>query len=166
MKIKDLPSVEIQTIFERISKISLEIFVKNPLLPELFVTTLTAQHHPACYPTDPIKTLAFFRNAFASCPAKELPPAPKNSTLLGVVTPHIDFRVSLPAYAAAFRPLLDEPLAETYLILGVGHRSRLDWNFDRRDYATPPGTRDLRYRPGRRACGRGRSHASFFPGCP
>ena len=43
------------------------------------------------------------------------------------------------AYAAAFRPLLDEPLADTYLILGVGHRSRLEWNLDRRDYITPLG---------------------------
>jgi MEMO1 family protein len=58
---------------------------------------------------------------------------------LGVVTPHIDFRVSLRAYAAAFRPLLEVPLADTYVILGVGHRSHLEWNFDRRDYTTPLG---------------------------
>jgi len=61
-------------------------------------------------------------------------------SLIGIVTPHIDFRVSLPAYAAAFQPLLAEPLADTYLILGVGHRSRLEWNFDHRDYVTPLGT--------------------------
>ena len=61
------------------------------------------------------------------------------ANLAGVIAPHIDFRVSLAAHAAAFRPLLDEPLAEHYLILGVGHRSPLEWNFDRRDYATPLG---------------------------
>jgi len=103
------------------------------------VTALSARHHPDCYPSDPVQTLAFFRNAFASHPADELPAAPKKSSLLGVVTPHIDFRVSLPAYAAAFRPLMETPLAETYLILGVGHRSHLEWNFDRRDYVTPLG---------------------------
>ncbi len=61
------------------------------------------------------------------------------TSLAGIVTPHIDFRVSLESYATAFRPLLDEPLADTYLILGVGHRSRLEWNLDRRDYLTPLG---------------------------
>jgi AmmeMemoRadiSam system protein B len=101
------------------------------------VTTLTAQHHPTCYPSDGTKALDFFRDALALEP--KIPPAPKGSRLAGVIAPHIDFRVSLPAYAAAFRPLLDEPLAENYLILGVGHRSRLEWNLDRRDYTTPLG---------------------------
>src|ERR1017187_7549225 len=95
------------------------------------VTALSARHHPDCYPSDPVETLAFFRNALASCPARDLPPAPPKCSLLGVVTPHIDFRVSLRAYAAAFRPLLETPLADAYIILGVGHRSHLEWNFDR-----------------------------------
>jgi len=103
------------------------------------VPALSAQHHPDCYPSDPARTLAFFRKAFATCPAHELPAAPRKSSLLGVVTPHIDFRVSLRAYAAAFRPLLETPLADAYIILGVGHRSHLEWNFDRRDYVTPLG---------------------------
>jgi hypothetical protein len=101
------------------------------------VTTLTAQHHPTCYPSDSDKALQFFRHAFALGP--DIPPAPRGRKLAGIVAPHIDFRVSLPAYAAAFRPLLDEPLAENYLILGVGHRSRLEWNLDRRDHVTPLG---------------------------
>ena len=83
--------------------------------------------------------MAFFKDALACVPDEKLPPAPKGSSLAGIVTPHIDFRVSLPSYSAAFRPLLDAPLANTYLILGVGHRSRLEWNFDRRDYQTPLG---------------------------
>jgi len=107
------------------------------LKPE--VPALSAQHHPACYPSDPAKALAFFRNAFGTLAADELPPAPAKSSLLGVVTPHIDFRVSLRAYAAAFQPLLAVPLADIYIILGVGHRSHLEWNFDHRDYHTPLG---------------------------
>jgi predicted class III extradiol MEMO1 family dioxygenase len=103
------------------------------------VTALPAQHHPDCYPSDPQQALAFFRDAFTTFPAAKLPPAPKGTALTGIVTPHIDFRVSLPAYSAAFQPLLGEPLPEVYLILGVGHRSRLEWNFDRRDYVTPLG---------------------------
>jgi predicted class III extradiol MEMO1 family dioxygenase len=103
------------------------------------VSDLTAQHHPDCYPSDPGSALEFFREALDLLPASRLPPAPKGSSLAGIITPHIDFRVSLRAYAAAFGPLLDEPLADTYLILGVGHRSRLEWNLDRRDYTTPLG---------------------------
>jgi predicted class III extradiol MEMO1 family dioxygenase len=103
------------------------------------VTALTAQHHPVCYPSDPREAISFFRDAFATFPAAQLPPAPTTGRLAGIITPHIDFRVSLPAYSAAFQPLLEEPLAEIYLILGVGHRSRLEWNFDRRDYTTPLG---------------------------
>lgn len=103
------------------------------------MTALPARHHPDCYPSDPADALAFFRTAFRRI--AEESPAPKLSghTLAGIVTPHIDFRVSLRSYAVAFQPLLDEPLADTYLILGVGHRSRLEWNFDRRDYITPLG---------------------------
>jgi len=101
--------------------------------------TLSAKHHPTCYPSDPKAALAFFRDAFAEYAALKLPPAPPKSTLAGVVTPHIDFRVSRRAYAAAFRPLLETPLADAYIILGVGHRSHLEWNFDRRDYVTPLG---------------------------
>jgi AmmeMemoRadiSam system protein B len=100
---------------------------------------LTADHHPACYPGDPAAALAFFRDGYALAAKLDLPPAPPQGKLAGIVAPHIDFRVSLRAYAAAFAPLLHEPLAETYLILGVGHRSRLEWNLDRRDYTTPLG---------------------------
>jgi predicted class III extradiol MEMO1 family dioxygenase len=102
------------------------------------VTPLPADHHPECYPSDPEQALAFFSEAFASS-ADDEKPGLAPSDLLGVVTPHIDFRVSVRAYAAAFRPLLKEPLADTYLILGVGHRSHLEWNLDRRDYQTPLG---------------------------
>jgi AmmeMemoRadiSam system protein B len=103
------------------------------------VSPLSSEHHPDCYPSEPAEALAFFQNAFGSFPADKLPPTPSVASLFGIITPHIDFRVSLRAYAAAFRPLLEEPLADTYIILGVGHRSTLEWNFDRRDYITPLG---------------------------
>jgi hypothetical protein len=96
---------------------------------------LPAEHHPACYPSSGQASLAFFRAALEAQP----PPGPAAGALAGVIEPHIDFRVSLAAHAAAFRPLLDEPLADQYLILGVGHRSSVEWNLDRRDYRTPLG---------------------------
>jgi AmmeMemoRadiSam system protein B len=100
---------------------------------------LPAEHHPVCYPSAPRAALDFFRSAFALATDLEMPAAPAGAELAGIVTPHIDFRVSRQAYAAAFAPLLREPLAELYLILGVGHRSHLEWNLDRRDYETPLG---------------------------
>ena len=100
---------------------------------------LPADHHPDCYPTDPAEALQFFREAFRLETPKKIPLGPAGKSLLGLITPHIDFRVSLRAYAAAFQPLLEVPLADTYLILGVGHRSHLEWNLDRRDYVTPLG---------------------------
>jgi AmmeMemoRadiSam system protein B len=103
-------------------------------------SVLTAEHHPDCYPSEEVAALKFFKDALALKVEKDVPfLAQAKASLLGIVTPHIDFRVSLRSYAAAFRPLLDEPLADTYVILGVGHRSHLDWNLDRRDYVTPLG---------------------------
>jgi AmmeMemoRadiSam system protein B len=96
---------------------------------------LIATHHPDCYPSDRAAALRFFRGALKKVEA----PSKKIVNLAGIVAPHIDFRVSLAAHATAFRPLLDQPLAERYLILGVGHRSPLEWNLDRRDYVTPLG---------------------------
>ena len=103
------------------------------------MTSLPAQHHPDCYPSEPAEALAFFRKALDSFSSEALPPVPKGRSLAGIIAPHIDFRVSLRAYAAAFRPLLERPLPDTWLILGVGHRSPLEWNLDRRDYLTPLG---------------------------
>ncbi len=103
------------------------------------VPPLNAQHHPACYPSDPTKALAYFEHAFALKP--EIQSAPQDLRLAGIIAPHLGpFRLALGAYVDGFRPLLREPLAENYLVLGVGHRSRLEWNLDRRDYRTPLGT--------------------------
>jgi predicted class III extradiol MEMO1 family dioxygenase len=99
---------------------------------------VTAQHHPGCYPSDPDQALAFFRDAL-SLPLK-YPDAPSGTRLAGIIAPHLGpFQLALSSYVAGFQPLLQEPLAEAYLILGVGHRSRLEWNLDRRDYVTPFG---------------------------
>jgi AmmeMemoRadiSam system protein B len=103
-------------------------------------SALSAEHHPDCYPSERTAALRYFRTALRKQDASSKTAPPKSSAgLTGIIAPHIDFRVSLAAHATAFRPLLDEPLAERYLILGVGHRSPLEWNLDRRDYVTPLG---------------------------
>lgn len=102
--------------------------------------SLPAQHHPDCYPSRAEAALTFFRKALEGEGAvPNLPIRGRAGDLAGIIAPHIDFRVSLAAHAVAYRPLLAEPLADEYLILGVGHRSELEWNLDRRDYETPLG---------------------------
>jgi MEMO1 family protein len=100
-------------------------------------SALSAEHHPDCYPSERAAALRYFRGALRKAGAAAQAKSPAD--LPGVIAPHIDFRVSLAAHAAAFHPLLEQPLAECYLILGVGHRSPLEWNLDRRDYVTPLG---------------------------
>ncbi|QSR83895.1 AmmeMemoRadiSam system protein B [Methylacidimicrobium sp. B4] len=94
-----------------------------------------------CYPADERRALSYFRSFFSQPGAAPLPPpsAQGPTDLLGVLSPHIDFRVSPKAYTHAFAPLANAPEAEVYLILGVGHRSRLEWSIDDRDLLTPLG---------------------------
>ncbi|VVM04367.1 hypothetical protein MAMT_00041 [Methylacidimicrobium tartarophylax] len=94
-----------------------------------------------CYPSDGRQSLSYFRSFFSEPGAAPLPPAslPGRGDLLGVLSPHIDFRVSPRAYTHAFAPLANTPDADFYLILGVGHRSRLEWSIDDRDLRTPLG---------------------------
>jgi predicted class III extradiol MEMO1 family dioxygenase len=126
------------------------------------MSPLIAQHHPGCYPSDPGEALAFFQQALALDP--ELPPQPKSGKLAGIVAPHLGpFTLALKPYVAAFKPLLDEPLAETYLILGVGHRSRLEWNLDLRDYVTPFGRADCATDLARALVGEADPRRMFLP---
>jgi AmmeMemoRadiSam system protein B len=99
---------------------------------------LLARHHPDCYPSSEAKALVYFQEAFQRAEVKK-DGNTRFGEMKGIITPHIDFRVSLRAYAEAFAPLLPQPLAVTYVILGVGHRSHLEWNLDLRDYETPLG---------------------------
>lgn len=93
-----------------------------------------------CYPSDGLQTLSYFRSFFSKPGAARLPSSAQSRTdLLGILSPHIDFRVSPRAYTHAFAPLAMAPEADVYLILGVGHRSRLEWSIDDRDLLTPLG---------------------------
>ncbi|HSI87161.1 MAG: AmmeMemoRadiSam system protein B [Candidatus Methylacidiphilales bacterium] len=58
---------------------------------------------------------------------------------LGIVAPHIDLRASPEAYSWAFQSWRAQPVADTYLILGVGHHANVDWSLDIYGYDTPLG---------------------------
>jgi AmmeMemoRadiSam system protein B len=80
---------------------------------------------------------SWFADAQVPFPPKKSAKSKKRR--LGIVSPHIDFRVSQAAYAQAFAPLFAAPPADTYIILGVGHRARQEWSCDTRAYLTPLG---------------------------
>nr|WP_051076252.1 AmmeMemoRadiSam system protein B [Verrucomicrobium sp. 3C] len=103
--------------------------------------TLHCRCAGTCYPSDGCQCLSYFRSFFSEPGAAPLLPpfTPCRTDLLGILSPHIDFRVSPRAYAHAFAPLASAPEADVYLILGVGHRSRLEWSIDNRDLRTPLG---------------------------
>ncbi|MDD4933052.1 MAG: AmmeMemoRadiSam system protein B [Methylacidiphilaceae bacterium] len=103
--------------------------------------TLPCRCAGTCYPSDGRQALSYFRSFFSAPGAAPLPPPSlqRRTDLLGVLSPHIDFRVSQRAYAHAFAPLVNAPEADVYLVLGVGHRSRLEWSIDDRDLRTPLG---------------------------
>jgi predicted class III extradiol MEMO1 family dioxygenase len=54
----------------------------------------------------------------------------------GIITPHLDFRVTKHAYASAWRPYLTAEWPELFIILGVGHKARREWCTDGRDWRT------------------------------
>jgi AmmeMemoRadiSam system protein B len=60
----------------------------------------------------------------------------KSTLLPGLVVPHLDFRVSSDVYAHGYRALLEAEAPEVVVILGVGHRSRVELSADGRDYET------------------------------
>lgn len=89
-----------------------------------------------CYPAERKALMEFVNGWFAK---RQGAPVPDASKFKGVVSPHIDFRVDTSVYAEAFAPYLEAPPADKVLVLGVGHRSRLEWSLDGRGYETPLG---------------------------
>lgn len=93
-----------------------------------------------CYPKTEKEALSFFRNWFDLKNAPSWNPQPNSQAdLLGLLVPHIDFRVTKTAYSWAYEKFLSAPVADTYLILGVGHQSEQEWSIDSRSYLTPFG---------------------------
>jgi AmmeMemoRadiSam system protein B len=94
-----------------------------------------------CYPREREELLDYVQEFFdqpdgpAWTPDAEASLPPQR----GLLAPHIDFRVSTLGYARAFEGWLKRPAADTYLILGVGHRGGLPWSLDARPYLTPFG---------------------------
>lgn len=92
-----------------------------------------------CYPNDPSACLDYLRNYLGEEPWPRTSGNHGTRKVLGILAPHIDLRVSQRAYREAYRWLWQSDPADLYIILGVGHRARLEWSLDLRDYLTPLG---------------------------
>lgn len=93
-----------------------------------------------CYPKSEKEALSFFKGWFDQKEAPAWNPQPgSDPSIEGLLLPHIDFRVTQKAYGWGYEKLLTAPIADTYLILGVGHKSQQEWSLDPRGYQTPFG---------------------------
>ena len=102
--------------------------------------TRPASHAGLSYPDDVSELNGwitdFFKNAEESKPYK-----PDPSRLKGIISPHIDFTRGGNSYALAYRELIDDCGADTYLIFGTSHYAEVENPFilTGKDFETPLG---------------------------
>ncbi|QSR88162.1 AmmeMemoRadiSam system protein B [Methylacidiphilum caldifontis] len=102
-----------------------------------------ASCHGFSYPAEALECLTKFRSFFdapgACCWPKNGTLAKEQRETIAILAPHIDFQVSPKAYTYAFSRWFSMSEADFFIILGVGHHSRIEWSIDNRDYITPLG---------------------------
>lgn len=98
-------------------------------------------HMGGCYKEDPLELKAQLDGYFVAPKGPGLPsgsggaPTPK-----AIVAPHIDFHRGGPAYAWAYKPLLESAGADLYILLGTSHcGSGNPFVLTLKDFATPLG---------------------------
>ncbi len=103
-------------------------------------TSLKPRCAGVCYPKSEKEALDFFKGWFDKNETPPWNPQPgSDPSIEGLLLPHIDYRVTQKAYGWGYEKLLTAPIADTYLILGVGHKSQQEWSTDPRGYQTPLG---------------------------
>jgi AmmeMemoRadiSam system protein B len=101
-----------------------------------------AAHAGGAYAADPARLRADM-DAFFTAPAGPGPaagPRAGAAPVRAVIAPHIDFHRGGPAYAWAYRDLVERADADTFVILGTCHAGMADpFALTRKDYDTPFG---------------------------
>jgi AmmeMemoRadiSam system protein B len=104
-----------------------------------------AAHAGGAYPADPDE-LRRALDGFFTAPEGPGPPAARSPNRLaapalrGLIAPHIDFHRGGPAYAWAYRDLVERSDADCFVIFGTCHAGMRDpFVLTRKDYATPLG---------------------------
>ncbi|WP_435015312.1 AmmeMemoRadiSam system protein B [Tundrisphaera sp. TA3] len=96
------------------------------------------------YPSDPARLRAWIDGFFAD-PRGSGPPSTVGQNdggpgLRAILCPHIDFTRGGPTYTWAYRELVENSDADTFVILGVAHHgTRNRFALTRKDFATPLG---------------------------
>jgi hypothetical protein len=115
--------------------------------------TRPAAHAGASYPAEPDALRTFLDGFFDAANADDEAPRPRAARaakgrrqrrpkpVRAVVAPHIDFNRGGRVYAKAYRPLLDEPPPDLYVILGTDHNGDGTRHaLTRKPFDTPLGT--------------------------
>jgi hypothetical protein len=105
------------------------------------LTTRTAAHVGAVYKEDPVELATQLEGYFTGTHGPGLPEGHLGaSTPKAIVAPHIDFHRGGPAYAWAYRPLIEAEGADLYILLGTSHYSgRTPYILTLKDFETPLG---------------------------
>jgi AmmeMemoRadiSam system protein B len=112
----------------------------------LTAPTRPAAHAGGAYAADPDE-LRRVMDGFFTAPGGPGVPAPEHTrigqrgaSLRGLIAPHIDFHRGGPAYAWAYRDLVERSDADCFVIFGTCHAGMRDpFVLTRKDYATPLG---------------------------
>jgi MEMO1 family protein len=109
----------------------LETYLKSPVRPPYHAGTAYAGHrHELRRRLDELLTHA-----------KPRPPAAGGRPLRGVLVPHIDPARGGPAYAEAYRAIIEHSRADVFVIFGTAHQPmRERVSVSRKDFHTPLGT--------------------------
>ena len=93
------------------------------------------------YPTEVEGILAMVESHFQEGLGHppQLRPDESQPDVLGVVVPHLDFRVAGGMYAPPYQRMLTAPPRDCYIILGVGHRCPAPCSLLAKGYKTPLG---------------------------
>jgi AmmeMemoRadiSam system protein B len=112
----------------------------------LAAPTRPAAHAGGAYAADPDELRRVMDGFFTAptgpgAPARQgVPLDPRGNGLRGLIAPHIDFHRGGPAYAWAYRDLVERSDADCFVIFGTCHAGLRDpFVLTRKDYATPFG---------------------------
>jgi AmmeMemoRadiSam system protein B len=100
-----------------------------------------ASHSGSAYPKDASELTEMISSFYTSDGGAGLPAAQSDSSVLGLVVPHIDFRLGGPVYTHAYRALAESKKPDLFIIMGTGHMGLPQmFSLARKDFETPLGT--------------------------
>lgn len=121
---------------ERFENYCRQVMIEFRRLPER-----APAHAGGVYKADAEELIAQLDGYFCAAEGPGLPSArAARDTPKAIVAPHIDFQRGGPAYAWAYKPLVESEGADLYILLGTSHcGGRTPYILTRKDFSTPLG---------------------------